>query len=168
MFCQQHGVGGCFEPCSLVCKGKQLKASLAFPTLFIPARLVIKSKIHMPFGLTSVLSTRGCIVELLWSVPLEIQRALALSLLTLPSAVPQYLPCAHRGVWRCRGAGGASGEHRGDQGPHKPWKLHTPGAIVVIRGAGPWGLQTAGTSLSSSALPGNQANRVITLLVLTK
>lgn len=94
-------MGGCFEPCRVVCKEKQLKTSLAFSTLFIPVRLVIKLKIHVPFRLMSVLSTRVCILELLWSAPLEIWGALALSLVAFLSAIPQYLLCGHRGVQRC-------------------------------------------------------------------
>lgn len=47
-------------------------SSLAFPTLFVPAGPVIKLKILLSFGLQAALSTKGYILELLWSVPVEI------------------------------------------------------------------------------------------------
>lgn len=110
-------MGESFEPCSLVCKEEQLKTSLAFSTQFIPVRLVIKLKIHVPPGLLSVLSTNGCILEPLWFAPSEVWAGPFHHCL---SDVPQYLLCGHRGF---RGAGSG---HRGAGTPQAvevedPW-----------------------------------------------
>lgn len=104
-----QGGGGCLETYEVVCKEKQLKTSLAFSLLFIPARLVIKLKIHVPFRVRSVLSTELYILKLLWSVPLEIWGALATSLICFLSVTPQCLLRSPRGSgcwrWARRAAG---------------------------------------------------------------
>lgn len=129
-------MGGCFEPCRVVRKEKQLKTSLAFSTLFIPVSLVIKLKIHVPFRLMSVLSTRVCILELLWSAPLEIWGALALSLVTFLSAIPLWSPrgsAVLRGWWCQQWARRGPGTPQAADAAH-PWdcrghlRCRSPGA----------------------------------------
>lgn len=109
-------------------------------TLFIPTRSVIKLKIHVPFGLRSVLSTKVYILELLWFASLERWGALALALVAFLSAIPQYL-WSLRGLMTLRGWWCCWWAWRRPWTP-KPWELHIPGTSMVIRGAGPLGLQT--------------------------
>lgn len=81
-----------------LCVKRSSSKPCCLSTLFIPTRSVIKLKIHVPFGLRSVLSTKVYILELLWFAPLEIWGALALALVAFLSAIPYYLLCGHWGV----------------------------------------------------------------------
>lgn len=76
-------------------EGEAAAELLVFSTLFVPVRLVIKLKIHMPFGLRSILSTKVYVLELLWFAPSEIRGAVALALVAFLSAIPQYLLHGH-------------------------------------------------------------------------